>query len=975
MATIGTSVPRVEDPSLLIGDGRFADDLAEPPGCLHAAFVRSPHAHARLVAVDTAAAAAMPGVRAVVTGAELARLTSPFLCGVRVAAHQYALAIDRVRYVGEAVALVVAENRYLAEDAADRIEVAYEPLAPVMDTDGALVPGAPVLHPDAGSNLLHERSFSYGDPDGAFATADHVISTTVRYPRNACTPVETFAVLAAWREGEDSYDVTANFQGPYTLHTVMARALGVPGNRLRVRTPPDSGGSFGTKQAVFPYVVALSIAARIARRPVKWIEDRLEHLAAATAATSRTTTLRAAVDGDGVIRALDWDQVEDCGAWLRAPEPATLYRMHGNMTGPYAIGSVRIRNRVVVSNRTPTGLMRGFGGPQVYFALERLMDRAAVELGLDALELRRRNLVPADAMPCTTAPGAVLDGGDYAATVERAVRDGGLAELERRRDAARSEGRLYGIGHAMVVEPSISNMGYITTLLTAEQRARAGPKNGALATATVAVDPSGAVTVSAASIPQGQGHRTVLAQVVGDELGLAPSQVATVSEHDTLKDAWSIASGNYSSRFAGAVAGAASLAAARIAERLRSAAATELNTTAEQVELADGMARARDNPDNAVALNRLAAQAHWAPLSASAGDTAGGLRETAFWTPPGLREPDDLDRVNSSATHGFIHDYCGVEVDPDDGSVRIDRYVTAHDAGRLLNPALADGQIRGGFAHGLGAALFEELAYRPDGAFLAGTLAEYCVPRATDIPELIVLHDHTPSPVTPTGARGLGEGNCMSTPVCLANAVSDAIGAQVDTLPLTRPRICALIGEPEPPPPDRVQPAAPQGPELRQSGVRSVAMGRPRLWAIITDPEHLVRLIPGCHSLESTGSRSWRAVASLGAGPVRGRFVARVRFVEMHEPERLEIAGTAEGPLGSASGRATIRLEPAGDGETDLAWDYEVAVSGTIAAVGGRVLNGAVRAVIDQAFAGLAPEPGPGGWLGRLLRRLLGGRR
>ena len=969
MTMVGTSVPRVEDPSLLIGDGRFADDLAEPAGCLHAAFVRSPHAHALLTAVDTADAAAIPGVHAVVTGADVARLTDPFLCGVRVAARQYALAIDRVRHVGEAVAIVVAENRYLAEDAADRVEVGYEPLAPVVDPLTALAPGAPVLHPDAGTNLLHERSFGYGDPDGAFAAADRVVTATVRYPRNACTPVETFAVLAGWRQGEGSYDVTANFQGPYTLHTVMARSLRVPGTGLRLRTPPDSGGSFGTKQAVFPYVVAVAVAARIARRPVKWIEDRLEHLAAATAATSRVTTIRGALCADGTVLALDWDQVEDCGAWLRAPEPATLYRMHGNMTGPYAIGSVRIRNRVVVSNRTPTGLMRGFGGPQVYFALERLMDRAAGELGLDPLELRRRNLVPADAMPCATASGAVLDGGDYPATVTRAVRDGGLAELERRRDDARAEGRLYGIGHAMVVEPSISNMGYITTLLTPEQRARAGPKNGALATATVAVDPTGAVTVSAASIPQGQGHRTVLAQIVGDELGLTASQVATVAEHDTLKDAWSIASGNYSSRFAGAVAGAAGLAASRIAARLREAAAPVLNTTPDAIELADGMARARDNPDNAVPLARLAAQAHWAPLS---GHGDGGLRETVFWTPSGLREPDGQDRVNSSATYGFIHDYCGVEVDPDDGSVRIDRYVTAHDAGRILSPALAEGQIRGGFAHGLGAALFEELAYGPDGAFLAGTLAEYCVPRATDMPELVILHDHTPSPITPTGARGLGEGNCMSTPVCLANAVSDAVGVQVDTLPLTRPRICALIGEAEPPPPDRGVPAEPEGPELRHTGTRSIPMPPARVWEIITDPEQLVRLVPGCHSLAATGPASWRAVASLGAGPVRGRFVARIRFLEMHAPDRLEIAGTADGPLGSARGHATVRLESSGDGGCEVTWASAITVSGTIAAVGGRVLNAAVRAVIDQAFARLAPEPGPVGWLATLLRRLLG---
>ena len=970
MTTVGTPLERIEDAALLTGNGRFVDDLAEPPGCLHAAFLRSPHAHARIVAVDCEPARAMPGVAAVLAGADVARLTRPFIAGVKTDAPHFALAVDRVRHVGEPVAMAVAADRYLAEDALDRITVEYEALQPVVDAEAAIAPDAPVLHPGAGSNLLHERSFSYGDPETAFGQAHRVVETTVRYPRNACTPVETFAVLADYRSGEDSYDITANFQGPYTLHTVMARSLDVPGNRLRLRTPPDSGGSFGTKQAIFPYVVAAGIAARVAGRPVKWVEDRLEHLAAATSATSRVTTIRGAFGEDGRLAALDYDQLEDCGAWLRAPEPATLYRMHGNMTGAYAVRSLKLRNRVVVSNRTPTGLMRGFGGPQVYFALERLMDMAASDLGLDPLEIRRRNLVPADAMPCATAPGAVLDSGDYAATVARAVRKGGLEELRLRRDAARAKGRLYGIGHAMVIEPSISNMGYITTLLTPEQRDRAGPKNGALATATVSFDPSGSVSVSAASVPQGQGHRTVLAQVVAGELGLDPADIATVSDHDTLKDAWSIASGNYSSRFAGAVAGAAQLAAAGVARQLKERAAPDLNATPDEIELVDGTARARGNPDNAVPLRRLAAGAHWTPLPFS-GSGPAGLRETAFWTAPALREPDRQDRVNSSGTYGFIHDYCGVEVDPLDGSVRIDRYVTAHDAGRLLNPALADGQIRGGFAHGLGAALLEELVYGPDGAFQAGTFADYCVPYATDVPELVIVHDQTPSPVTPTGAKGLGEGNCMSTPVCIANAVSDALGVAVDTLPLTRPRICALINATEPasPAPESQARPDPDDPDLARSGAITLPQPPEQVWSIITDPDRLASLIPGCHSLEATGDASWRAVATLGAGPVRGRFSAGIEFVDADAPRRLEVRGTAEGPLGAAAGRASIRLEPAADGGTELSYAYAVQVSGKIAAVGGRMLDAAARAIIDQAFARIAGrrDSGRTGWWGWIL--------
>ncbi len=978
MSVVGQSLERVEDLSLLRGDGRFADDLAEPPGCLHAAFLRAPLAHAVIESIDTSRAAALAGVAAVITGQDISAETRPFLSGVKVDAPQFALAVDRVRHVGEPVAIVVASDRYRAEDALDLIEVRYRALTPVVDPEAAAGEAAPVLHEGAGGNVLHERRFRYGDPEAAFAAAAHLVETTVRYPRNSCTPIETFAVLAEHRPGEAAYEVTANFQGPYTLHTVMARALNVPGNRLRLKTPPDSGGSFGVKQAVFPYVVALAVAARIAGRPVKWVEDRLEHLAGATSATNRVTTIRAALDGDGRITALDYDQLEDCGAYLRAPEPATIYRMHGNMTGAYAVPHLAIRNRVVVTNKTPTGLMRGFGGPQVYFALERVVDLAAGKLGLDPLELRRRNLVPGSAMPFTTTPGAILDSGDYGATMARAEREGGLEELRRRRDAARAEGRLYGIGCAAVVEPSISNMGYITTLLTPQQRERAGAKNGALATATVSFDPSGAAVVNVSSVPQGQGHRTVLAQVVADELGIDPKDVAAATDHDTLKDPWSIASGNYSSRFAGAVAGAATLAARRIADRLKAIAAPDLNVPAGDVELKDGMARSASNPDNAIPLARVAAKAHWSPLSIPE-EAGAGLRETAFWAGPELREPDPEDRVNSSGAHGFIFDYCGVEVDPLDGSVRIDKYVTTHDAGRLLNPALADGQIRGGFAHGLGAALLEELSYAPDGSFQTGTFADYCAPYATDMPDLVILHDQSPSPFTPTGAKGLGEGNCMSTPVCIANAVADAIGRPVATLPLTRPRILDLLGMDEPadpaPPKPAIEPPPGDGHALTGTGSATVPARPGEVWATLLDPEHLAALVPGCHALDLVGENRYRLDATLGAGPVKGRFTAEISLSDLDPPRALRLSGSASGALGAAAGSGEIRLVETEDG-TRVDYAYSVLISGKVAAVGGRLLDGAARGVIGVLFKRLAgaarPETAPG--LRARLPRWLGGK-
>lgn len=977
----GRSLPRFEDAALLTGRGRFIDDLGTPPGTLHAAILRSPHGHARIEAIDAARARALPGVAAVLTGEDVRALTASMVVGVKAPVECWPIAVDRVRYMGEPVAVVVARDRYLAEDAVDLIDVRYAPLLAVLDPMAALAPDAPVLHEGFGGNVASDRSFRYGDPEAAFAAAPRRVAVEVTYPRNSCTPIETYGVVAEYDPTTDAFDVLANFQGPFSIHAVIARALKVPGNRLRLRTPPDSGGSFGVKQGVFPYIVLMAAAARVAGRPVKWIEDRLEHLAASVCATNRATRLEAAVEANGRVTALAWDQVEDCGAHLRAPEPATLYRMHGNMTGAYAVRNVSIRNRVVVTNKTPTGLNRGFGGPQVYFALERLAQRIAVELGLDPLDVIRRNLVPADAFPYRTATGALLDSGDYAAATEAALRDGGHAELLRRREAARVEGRLYGIGYAAVVEPSVSNMGYITAALTPAERKRAGPKNGAQATATVAADPLGSITVHAASVPQGQGHRTVLAQVVADALGLRPQEVRAVSEVDTAKDAWSIASGNYASRFAPAVAGAAHLAATRLRDKLARIAAPQLNVQAEEVEFAGGRVRARGNPDNDLPFARVASASHWAPGTLP-GELEHGIRETVFWTPPELTAPTEADEVNSSLCHGFIFDICAVEIDPVTAAVRVDRYVTMHDCGRILHPGMVAGQVSGGFAHALGAALFEEHSYAPDGSFETGTFADYLVPTATEVPDLVMLHHETPSPFTPLGAKGVGEGNCMSTPVCIANAVADALGLAEVSLPITPARLAEHVFPAEREPPARARPVAKTAAagERGLFGEGTATVGAPpeRLWAILFDPVTLQAIVPGAHKVEKVTDTHFRAEVTLGVGPVKGRYVVELSLSEPVPPRSVVLSGSAEGGLGAGRGSGRVTLEPTPEGGTVVSYSYEAAVGGKVAAVGGRLLDGAARVVIGQFFAALAAHAGGGAkaqrWGGLLawLRRLLG---
>ena len=467
-AWVGRSIERVEDAPLLTGRGRFIDDLGVATGTLHAAILRSPHAHARIREIRTGPAQAAPGVAAVVTGADVVRLAASLPVAVKTPMKCWPIALERVRYVGEPVAVVVATDRYLAEDALDLIEVDYDLLSPVIDPAAAIEADAPILHDGLRSNIASERSFRYGDPESAFASAAHRIGVDVRYPRNSCTPIETYGVVASYDPHEDAYDILSNFQGPFSIHAVMARALKVPGNRLRLRTPPNSGGSFGVKQAVFPYLVLMGVAARMAGRPVKWIEDRLEHLTASVSATNRIIRLDAAVDRDGRVRALAWDQIED----VRGP--------HACAGARHALPHARQPHRRL---RHPPRLRAQPGGrheqdpnwPQPRFrGSPGLLCARAPDAGHRA---------PAEARPARGDPpqprcrpasfptGPQRVACSIPATISKrleiAVRDGGHRRAARRAARRRAvQGRLYGIGFAAVVEPSVSNMGYITTALT-----------------------------------------------------------------------------------------------------------------------------------------------------------------------------------------------------------------------------------------------------------------------------------------------------------------------------------------------------------------------------------------------------------------------------------------------------------------------------------------------------------------------------
>ncbi len=788
---VGQAVPRLEDAALLSGHARFIDDLAPVPGIRHVAILRSPYAHARIESIDVSAALALDGVYGVLTGAELVTELDPLASAVRAPIDYFPIAVDKVRYVGEPVVLVAAVDRYVAEDALERIEIDYEPLPAAVDPVAALGDDAGQVHEAVGGNLVHHRTFRYGDPDRAFADAAAVVALDWRYPRQMSTPIETYGAIAHFEASPERYTIWSNFQGPFILQPIMARALRVPGNRLRLVAAPCSGGSFGIKQGLYPYLVLLAAASRRLGCPLKWIEDRGEHLMASSAASDRADAIEAAFDGDGMLTGLRYRNLVNVGAYIRAPEPASVYRMHAASNGCYGVRNIAVDNRLVVTNKTPIGLNRGYGGPQFYFGLERAMDKAARQLEIDPAELRRRNFIPPDAFPYDAPAGAQYDSGDYGKGLDLLLELSGYEALKARRDKARAEGRLFGIGFACGVEPSGSNMAYVTLAQTPEERARAGGRSGGSAVATVALDPSGAVTVTLDSTPAGQGHGTAAAQIVADGLGMRPEEVQVVTAMDTQNGDWSLASGNYANRFSSIVVDAIVESTGRIAAKLKAVAADMLEVAPADIELRDGRARIVGVPDDGLSLARVAAATHWHPAGLPEG-LSPGLRDSATLSPEILDAPDEDDRVASAVTFGYICDLAAVEIDPNTGQIHVDTYVSVHDVGRILNPILVEGQVRGGFAHGFGAAVMEDLVYDADGNFLSGSFADYPCPTAADLPPLTIGHVETPSPANALGSKGMGDGSSMLTPAVLANAVADALGRDDIEPPLTLDRVWRL---------------------------------------------------------------------------------------------------------------------------------------------------------------------------------------
>jgi len=764
MAEYAGVVRRREDPRLITGAGEFVDDL-RVPGCLHAAMLRSPHAHARVVGIDAAAARRAPGVVGVFVASDLGAVGEPMPiyaphpalpvpCKIR------PLALEWVRFVGEPVAVVIADDVYRAHDALDLIRVDYAPLPAVVDVEAALAPGAPLLHPEIGSNVVAEWRQRVGDAEAALRAAPVVARTRIRLARGGAHPLEPRALVAEWRDG--MLTIRGAVQMVHRHRGVIAGQLGLPEERVRVIAPPDVGGGFGTKGMYYPeYIVVAELARRLGR-PIKWIETRREHTLVASVERDQVHDVAIAATREGWLLALTDDFLHEMGAYtisgLNLPQNAMIHSV-----GAYVIPALDLRFRGVVTTTTPVGAYRGAGRPYGTAVIERAMDALARELRMDPIELRRRNLVPADRHPyatglSTAGRGPVdYDSGDYPRCMALALEALDLPAARREQAAARARGRYLGIGLVNYVEATATV-----------------PNESAV----VRVHADGRVTVVSGAAPQGQGHVTMFSRLVGRELGVDADAIEVLTGDTALVET---GGGTYGSRTA-AIGGSAALLASRaVLDKARRVAAHLLEAAPADVVVEAGRFSVRGLPSRTLGWPEVAAAAHH---GRAPGETA-GLEDTQVFAV--------AQSSFANGTHAAV-----LEVDPDTGTARVLRWIVAHDCGHVLEPGIVDGQIHGAVMQGLPDALNVQLAYDEGGQRLTATLMDYVLATAADAPATFELrHLESPTPLNPLGAKGAGEGGIMPVHPLIAQAIEDALApfgaGPIERVPVTREEIRAMV--------------------------------------------------------------------------------------------------------------------------------------------------------------------------------------
>lgn len=776
---LGARARRIEDPRLLTGNGTYVDDI-ELPGMLYAAFLRSNYAHARINSIDTSAAMAMTGVHKVCTQQDLTAMGVGDLPCIWLRPGQKntsnpLLARGKVLYVGQPIAVVVADSRELAEDAVDAIGVEYEELPPVVDAFIAMQPDTQLLYEDWGTNVVWSTVVEGGNPEQALAEADLVLQERFQVQRYTGVPLETRGVVVNFDPaGRDSQSVTVWLSTQVVHHArdVIASVLNWPQNRLRV-VALDVGGGFGPKDHVYEDEIAVVALGLALKHPIKWIEDRREHLVGTVHAREQVHDVQLAVRRDGVILGVRDRMVANIGAYCSNVGPGPVQLTKDMVPGPYRIANYRAEVVAVVTNKVPAGAYRGFGMTQATFVMERLVDLVAAKLSLDPAEVRRRNFVPPDEFPYRSVTGVVYDSGDYGAAMERALTLADYSGWRAKQADLRTRGRYIGIGIGCYVEAA--GFGPSRAL------GQIGFRIPGYDVASVRMDPQGRVTLATGISSQGQSHETTFAQVCASVLGVDLDTI-TVVQGDTAMTPYASA-GAIASRGAAVAGGATVLASRLLRTKLERIAAHLLEASPDDIKIEQSRAFVQGSPARSVSISTVATAAllgHDLPDGVTP-----GLDEQVLYDPPALTYP--------YATHVAI-----VEIDPQTGQIRFLKYVVVHDCGTMINPTVVEGQVHGGVVQGIGGALLEDLAYSSDGMPLSTSFMDYLLPTATDAPDIVVDHLETPSPHTPGGMKGMGEGGAIASPAAIANAVEDALqpfGIEVRSTPLSPSVIWHLLAE------------------------------------------------------------------------------------------------------------------------------------------------------------------------------------
>ena len=793
---IGKSMKRVEDPRLLTGKGKYIDDI-ELPRMAHAAVMRSPHAHARIVSIDTSKAKKLPGVLLVMTGKEAAEVTGPTASFASPPVTQYAIATDRVRHVGEPVVAVVAESRYIAEDAIDLIEVKYEELPPVVDPRDAIhSTGDAVLHPERGKdNVAMHRVLKFGPLDEDFAKADHIVKRNLRWSRVAGMPMETAGAVVDYDEGTGKFTIYANTSMYNYVGWLIAVSLKVPASQVNI-IPTLAGGSFGSKLFLHKVSTIAATLARAARRPVKFIEDRMDNIMSSdNHASDRIYEAELAVK-DGMMTGLRFKVIDDYGAYLQYG-----YGTHGNalsqVTGPYKIRSVRMELTAVFTNKGQQGAYRGFGSEVANFVLERLVDAAAAELGEDPTSFRERNLIEPDQFPYKIPTGNVYDSGNYSAVLKQAKSMLDYDGWRKKQAELRKQGRYIGIGVATCQERSVfssTEFWFLNPNETPGFTLTSSPEG-----IQVKIDPTGKAFATINAPFWGNSPETMVVQILAEHLTMDPADIS-VSYADS--DAGLNGTGPGGSRYTVMIAGAITGAAKKIKTKLLKVASHMLEADVGDLELADGHVSVKGT-NQKKSIPEIALHAHYFRLSMPLEDRelTSGIDATHVYDHPFTTMPKE-DRSDLGVFYPIMGNMCHmpvVEVDIETGRISFLDYVAVHDAGTVVNPMTLKGHIRGGTAAGVGTAIYEHLHYDEAGQLTTASFADYLIPTAFEVPpDVRAGHVETPSPFTEFGIKGGGEGGRMGAPAAIASAVEDALrplGIKVENLPISPRSLRAKIRE------------------------------------------------------------------------------------------------------------------------------------------------------------------------------------